>query len=156
MRSSMWQVLSGETGTEARGCPTVCSVCCVMLWWFGHVISFHLLVTSYTMCFFSRLLFIIVCCVSLPIVTLWWPIDARTTSSTCVIVLLVPTCASEATTSSTTSAPTTTASIETSTTSVVKKHGFLKVVGNQVTDESGAPVRLRGMSLFWSQWKPQF
>ena len=40
--------------------------------------------------------------------------------------------------------------------SVVKKHGSLKVVGNQVTDESGAPVRLRGMSLFWSQWKPQF
>ena len=39
---------------------------------------------------------------------------------------------------------------------VVDKYGSLKVVGNQVTDESGAPVRLRGMSLFWSQWKPQF
>ena len=71
----------------------------------------------------------------------------------CYLCQLVPV---RATTSSTTSAPTTTASIETSTTSVVKKHGFLKVVGNQVTDESGAPVRLRGMSLFWSQWKPQF
>lgn len=39
---------------------------------------------------------------------------------------------------------------------IVQKHGFLKVVGNKVTDASGAPVRLRGMSLFWSQWKPQF
>jgi len=39
---------------------------------------------------------------------------------------------------------------------MVEKHGFLKVVGNKVTDASGAPVRLRGMSLFWSQWKPQF
>ena len=39
---------------------------------------------------------------------------------------------------------------------VVDKYGTLKVVGTQVTDESGAPVRLRGMSLFWSQWKPQF
>ena len=39
---------------------------------------------------------------------------------------------------------------------VVDKHGFLKVIGNKVTSESGEPVRLRGMSLFWSQWKPQF
>lgn len=40
--------------------------------------------------------------------------------------------------------------------SPVEAHGFLKVVGNKVTDESGEPVQLRGMSLFWSQWKPQY
>lgn len=40
--------------------------------------------------------------------------------------------------------------------SIVEKHGFLKVAGNKVVDQFGEPVRLRGMSLFWSQWKPQF
>ena len=40
--------------------------------------------------------------------------------------------------------------------SIVKLHGSLQVVGSQVVDESGAPIQLRGMSLFWSQWKPQF
>ena len=60
------------------------------------------------------------------------------------------------TSTSTTSASISTTSVSTATTSIVKKHGFLKVVGNKVTSESGEPVRLRGMSLFWSQWKPQF
>lgn len=34
----------------------------------------------------------------------------------------------------------------------VEKHGKLTVVGNQIQDESGAPVQLKGMSFFWSQW----
>eukprot|EP00913_Durusdinium_trenchii_P016319 g15338.t1 len=39
---------------------------------------------------------------------------------------------------------------------IVAKHGFLKVAQNRVVDQSGEVVRLRGMSLFWSQWKPQY
>jgi endoglucanase len=41
-------------------------------------------------------------------------------------------------------------------TSAVEKHGMLSVRGNKIVDKTGAPVRLRGMSLFWSQWMPQF
>jgi len=41
-------------------------------------------------------------------------------------------------------------------TSVVEKHGALSVRGNKIVDKTGAPVRLRGMSLFWSQWMPQY
>jgi endoglucanase len=33
---------------------------------------------------------------------------------------------------------------------------MLRVRGNKIVDKTGAPVRLRGMSLFWSQWMPQF
>jgi endoglucanase len=40
--------------------------------------------------------------------------------------------------------------------SVVEKHGQLRVQGNRIVDQSGAPVQLRGMSLFWSQWMPQY
>ncbi|CAE8612727.1 unnamed protein product [Polarella glacialis] len=40
--------------------------------------------------------------------------------------------------------------------SVVAKHGQLRVQGNSMVDEHGQPVRLRGMSLFWSQWMPKF
>lgn len=41
--------------------------------------------------------------------------------------------------------------------SVVDQHGFLRVEGNRIVgSKSGQPVRLRGMSLFWSQWMPQF
>lgn len=41
--------------------------------------------------------------------------------------------------------------------SAVDRHGFLRVEGNKVVGtRSGQPVRLRGMSLFWSQWRPQF
>jgi endoglucanase len=40
--------------------------------------------------------------------------------------------------------------------SVVERHGRLRVRGNQIVDEHGDPVQLRGMSLFWSQWMPQF
>ena len=38
----------------------------------------------------------------------------------------------------------------------VERHGQLRVAGNRVLDAAGDPVTLRGMSLFWSQWKPQF
>jgi len=40
--------------------------------------------------------------------------------------------------------------------SVVAEHGRLQVAGNRVVDARGRPVTLRGMSLFWSQWKPQY
>jgi endoglucanase len=40
--------------------------------------------------------------------------------------------------------------------SPVEKYGRLKVSGNQVQSESGQPVQLRGMSLFWSQWAGDF
>ncbi len=36
--------------------------------------------------------------------------------------------------------------------SIVTTHGFLRVQGNQIVDQKGKPVQLRGMSLFWSQW----
>merc|ERR550532_794146 len=35
--------------------------------------------------------------------------------------------------------------------SVVERHGTLSVSGNKIVDKNGEPVRLRGMSLFWSQ-----
>jgi endoglucanase len=40
--------------------------------------------------------------------------------------------------------------------SIVAHHGRLQVSGNRVVDAHGQPVTLRGMSLFWSQWKPAF
>ena len=40
--------------------------------------------------------------------------------------------------------------------SVVQKHGQLRVQGNRIVDQAGAPVQLRGMSLFWSQWVPKY
>jgi endoglucanase len=40
--------------------------------------------------------------------------------------------------------------------SIVARHGRLQVKGNRVVDAAGKPVTLRGMSLFWSQWMPQF
>lgn len=40
--------------------------------------------------------------------------------------------------------------------SIVEQHGRLKVQGNQIVDQTGTPVRLRGVSLFWSQWMSQF
>jgi len=38
----------------------------------------------------------------------------------------------------------------------VARYGLLKTVGRQVCDQSGNPVQLRGMSLFWSQWGGRF
>jgi len=41
--------------------------------------------------------------------------------------------------------------------SAVERYGKLRVSGNKIVSEkTGSPVRLRGMSLFWSQWMPQF
>lgn len=39
---------------------------------------------------------------------------------------------------------------------IVGRHGRLSVDGNRVVDESGETVQLRGMSLFWSMWMPQY
>jgi endoglucanase len=38
----------------------------------------------------------------------------------------------------------------------VQRHGHLRAIGNSIVDAHGCPVALRGMSLFWSQWQPQF
>jgi endoglucanase len=38
----------------------------------------------------------------------------------------------------------------------VARYGRVRVRGRHITDEGGNPVILRGMSLFWSQWMPQF
>ena len=38
----------------------------------------------------------------------------------------------------------------------VARHGALEVRGNTIVGEHGEPVILRGMSLFWSQWAPQY
>ncbi|WP_374275805.1 glycoside hydrolase family 5 protein [Brevundimonas sp.] len=38
----------------------------------------------------------------------------------------------------------------------VERHGQLRVEGNRIVDQHGEPVTLRGMSLFWSQWMPQY
>lgn len=38
----------------------------------------------------------------------------------------------------------------------VERHGQLSVRGNQIVDQHGEPVTLRGMSLFWAQWMPQY
>jgi endoglucanase len=35
-------------------------------------------------------------------------------------------------------------------------YGQLKIQGIHLTNSNGTPVQLRGMSLFWSQWMPQF
>ncbi len=39
---------------------------------------------------------------------------------------------------------------------VVEQHGQLRVQGNRIVDQAGAPVQLRGMSLYWSQWIPKY
>lgn len=38
----------------------------------------------------------------------------------------------------------------------VEKYGQLSVSGNKIVDQNGEPVQLKGMSLFWSQERPQF
>jgi len=40
--------------------------------------------------------------------------------------------------------------------SVVAQHGQLSVRGTQLIDSHGNPIRLRGMSLFWSQWGSKY
>lgn len=39
---------------------------------------------------------------------------------------------------------------------IVEKYGQLSVKGNYLMGQNGDTVQLRGMSLFWSQWKGQF
>lgn len=38
----------------------------------------------------------------------------------------------------------------------VETHGRLSVKGSKVVGEDGQPANLRGMSLFWSQWAPEY
>jgi len=38
----------------------------------------------------------------------------------------------------------------------VALHGLLKVKGNRIVDQHGEEVQLRGMSMFWSQWKGKY
>jgi endoglucanase len=38
----------------------------------------------------------------------------------------------------------------------VLRYGRLRVAGNRLLGGDGSVVQLRGMSLFWSQWQPQF
>jgi endoglucanase len=40
--------------------------------------------------------------------------------------------------------------------SIVDRYGQLSVRGNRIVDKNGQPVILRGMALYWSQWKGQF
>ncbi|MEO7424354.1 MAG: glycoside hydrolase family 5 protein [Fibrobacteria bacterium] len=40
--------------------------------------------------------------------------------------------------------------------SFVSLHGALKIQGNRIVDAQGQGVTLRGMALYWSQWKPAF
>jgi len=40
--------------------------------------------------------------------------------------------------------------------SFVEQHGQLSVKGTRIVDKNGSPVTLRGMSLYWSQWQPDF
>jgi endoglucanase len=36
------------------------------------------------------------------------------------------------------------------------RHGWLHIDGTQIIDEYNQPVQLRGVSLFWSQWEPEY
>jgi len=38
----------------------------------------------------------------------------------------------------------------------VAEHGWLKTAGNQIQNQNGQQVQLKGMSLFWSQWGGSF
>jgi len=52
--------------------------------------------------------------------------------------------------------PAAAADSEADTTSVVKLYGNLSVNGSQVVDQNGLPVRLQGMSMFWSMWMDKY
>ncbi|WP_373056526.1 glycoside hydrolase family 5 protein [Zunongwangia sp. H14] len=38
----------------------------------------------------------------------------------------------------------------------VSEHGQLHIEGNKLLDKNNDDIQLRGMSLFWSQWEPEF
>ena len=40
--------------------------------------------------------------------------------------------------------------------SPVDRYGQLSVSGNRIVDQNGNAVQLRGMSLYWSQWRQDF
>ena len=40
--------------------------------------------------------------------------------------------------------------------SPVTRNGQLVISGTKLLNERGIPVQLKGMSLFWSQWQPQY
>jgi len=48
------------------------------------------------------------------------------------------------------------AKAQTQTQTVVQKYGKLRVQGNKIVDQTGTPIQLRGMSLYWSQWVPKY
>ena len=83
--------------------------------------------------------------------------DTRTsstmTSSTATTLTATVTSSSTGTTSTTSSTVTWTTTLpHPPPRSPVARHGHLRVVGNQIVGEHNQSVRLRGMSLFWSQW----
>ncbi len=39
---------------------------------------------------------------------------------------------------------------------IIEHFGQIQAQGNQIIDQNGDPVALHGMSLFWSQWIPQY
>lgn len=39
---------------------------------------------------------------------------------------------------------------------IVERFGLIKTAGNKIVDKNGNPAVLRGMCLYWSQWKGQF
>ncbi len=41
-------------------------------------------------------------------------------------------------------------------TTPIARYGQLKIEGGTLIDQHNDPVQLKGMSLFWSQWQPQF
>lgn len=40
--------------------------------------------------------------------------------------------------------------------SPIARHGWLRIDGTQIIDEYGQPAALHGVSLFWSQWQPEY
>lgn len=79
--------------------------------------------------------------------------SSTATSSTATTITTTLTSSSTGTTSTTSSTVTRTTTLpHPPPRSPVARHGHLRVVGNQIVGEHNQSVRLRGMSLFWSQW----
>ncbi|CAE7568408.1 bglC [Symbiodinium natans] len=85
--------------------------------------------------------------------------DTVTATSTSRSTTVSGTSTTHTTTSSVSTSSLSTSSVTMTTTlpfppegSPVAEHGQLRVVGTQIVGQHGESVRLRGMSLFWSQW----
>ena len=86
--------------------------------------------------------------------------SSTATSSTATATSSTATSVTTSTSASSSSTSLTTSSTVTMTTTLphppaespVAKYGHLRVVGNQIVGEHNQSVKLRGMSLFWSQW----